>query len=135
MALTFNEFVKSLESKIEKSYTEGVSLEDAEKLAGEFLYAQMRISGELKNKALDVRMKKAGLKAIKAQVYMAAATKTEKKPSDTMLEHMINQDEIVIEQQDLFDTSDCDYEELERYHSVFKEAHVHFRQLSKGKFE
>ncbi len=59
----FDKLCKSLESKIQQSYTDGVTLEDAEKLAGEFLGAMMAVSNELKSADLNARMRKVGEKA------------------------------------------------------------------------
>jgi hypothetical protein len=67
--------ITQLETKIQKSYEEGITLEDAEKLAAEFLHAMMQISQQLKSLDLDARMKKAGLKSIKAATYLSIGLK------------------------------------------------------------
>lgn len=131
----FKELCKKLENKIKSSYEEGTSMEEAEKLAAEFLYAQMVLSAELKRADLDARMKKTGLKSIRAAVYLAEVQKSDKKPSDTLLEQIVNTDETVSQQQDMFDAAEVSAYELERYYNIFANAHIHYRNVSKGKFE
>lgn len=124
----FEELVKD----IQRSYEEGVTVEEAERLAGKFLHAQISASEEFRKADLDARMRKSGLKAVKAAVYMTNATKTEKKPSDTYLEAIINMDEIVIAEQKALDEAEVLVDQLRTYLSVFKEAHIHFRSIAKG---
>lgn len=110
-------------------------MEAAEKLAGKFLIAQIRTSEELKKADLDARMKKTGVKAIKAAVYMEGATKGERKPSDTLLEATVNLDKMVQEEQGRLDEAEVARDELEHYYNVFREAHIHFRSVAKGSFQ
>lgn len=131
----FEELCKRLEAKIEYAYSQGVTLEDAEKLAGEFLHAQFKVSSELKNADLDSRMRKAGLKAIRAAIYMEAATKTDKKPSDVLLSATVDMNELVSGEQKAFDEAEADHDNLERYYNIFREAHIYFRGVAKGKFD
>lgn len=133
--MNFKNLCETLENKIQSAYTSGTTLDEAEKLAGEFLYAQLKVSEELKLADLDSRMRKSGLKAVKATVYMEACSKTDKKPTETQLEHILNTNSLVQAEQESLDTSEVSRDSLERYYDIFREAHVHFRQLSKGKFE
>ena len=130
--MKFDDYVESLTSKIKKAYEESVTTQEAENLAGEFLYAMLQVSKELSSKDLDARMRKTGLKAIKAGVYMEAATKTEKKPSDTLLEHLVAQSDIVREIQNGFDTAEVEKDALQNTFNIFKEAHLYFRGISKS---
>lgn len=133
--MNFKQLCDKLEAEIVQSYTEGVTIEEAEKLAGQFLHAQMQVSTELKKFDLDSRMRKTGVKAVKAAIYMDAATKPEKKPTEAMLSAIVDQHEVVQSEQTELDKAEVERDDLDRLFSVFKEAHVHFRQLSKGKFE
>lgn len=133
--MNFKDLCESLENEIQASYTAGITFEEAERLAGKFLHAQMIVSRELQKADLDARMKKSGTKAVRAAVYMEAATKGDKKPSDVMLQAAVDMNEIVTGEQGRLDDAEARRDELERYYGVFREAHVHFRQLSKGKFE
>ena len=47
--MSFKELCTNLEEKIKNSYEQGVTGTEAEKLAGEFLVAQLIVSEELKN--------------------------------------------------------------------------------------
>lgn len=129
------DLLEILTAKIKESYESGITMDEAEKLASEFLHAQLMIAAELKNLDLNARMNKTALKAIRAAIYMREATKSEKKPSDTFLNELINTDEIAISEQDRLDNAEVELDSLQNYFNVFKEAHIHFRTISKGKFE
>lgn len=131
----FEALCKSMEDKIKGAFQEGVSLEDAEKLAGEFLYAQIQVSSQLKTADLDARMRKTGVKAVRAAIYLDGATKGDKKPSDVMLQALVDADPIVQGEQNDYDKAEASKDELERYYNIFREAHIHFRGIAKGKFE
>lgn len=131
----FEELCKNLESKIQNSYTIELTLEDAEKLAGEFLFAQLAVSAELKKADLDSRMRRSGVKSVRAAIYMESATKDVKKPSDVMLEAIVNLNDIVQKEQNSYDSAEVDKENLNRYFGIFQNAHIFFRGIAKGKFE
>jgi hypothetical protein len=132
--MTFQELCSNLEAKIINSYEQGVTLEEAERLAGEFLGAQLRVSAELKNKDLDSRMQKTGLKSIKAHVYMDC-NKSETKLTEAGKSATVDNNEEVINAQHNLDISEVDKAELERYYDIFLNAHIFFRGVSKGRFE
>jgi hypothetical protein len=133
--MTFQEYCDVLESEIRASYEEGVSLEDAEKLSAKFLEGMLKVSKELKLASLDSKMRKAGLKAIKAAIYLEEVKKADKKPSDTMLGALVDSHDMVSgEERRLYEAEEL-RDELDRYFSTFKEAHVYYRGLSKGRFE
>lgn len=133
--MKFSDFCTSLENKIKDSYENGVTLEEAERLAGEFLYAMMQVSSELKRADLDSRMKKSGVKAIRAITYLDAASKGDKKPTEAALAATIENNSLVSKEQDAFDTAEVNVEDLNRLYHIFKEAHIHFRGIAKGKFD
>lgn len=136
MAMTFEQLVKEMEAVIEDSYTNGVTLDEAERLAGRFLHAQMQVSAELKNADLDSRMKKSGVKALRAAVYLEAnATKAERKLTEAAIAAMVDSHEIIQAESNLLDTSESTRSDLERYYDIFSNAHVHFRTIAKGRFE
>ena len=128
-------FCDDLTALIQASYEEGVTMEAAERIAGKFLHAQLMIADALKNADLDARMKKSGVKAIRAAIYMEGATGSDKKPSDVLLGALVDQNKLVQDQQSLFDEAEVSHDGLNRYYSVFREAHIHFRGIAKGKYE
>lgn len=130
----FEQFCKNLENKIIATYEEGVSLTEAEKLAGEFLHAQIVVSNELKKADLNSRMRKTGLKALRSALYLDAATKSDKKPSDTYLDNVITSNELVSGEQNALDTAEVERDDLERYYNIFQNAHIHYRGIAKGSF-
>ncbi len=133
--MNFQEFVENLETKIKNTYLEGISIDDAEKLAAEFLHAQMIVSTQLSKADLDSRMKKAALKAIRSAAYIGIIDSNEKKPTEAAIEAMINTNPLVSTQQDGFDDAEVDRDELQRYYQIFRESHIYYRGISKGKFE
>lgn len=132
--MTFDEYCQSLEDKITDAYTNGVTLEEAERLAGEFLIAQMKTSRELKNSDLNARMRKSGLKAAKATAYREQANKGDKRPTEAAIAAAIDLDALVATEQDGFDTAEVSKSELERYFNVFQNAHIFYRGIAKGSF-
>jgi len=131
----FLDLCKELTSVLQNAYKEGVTMDEAEKLAAKFLYAQVKASQELAESDLDTRMRKTGLKSVKAAVYMENAKKEMKKPSDVMLEASVNLDEIVQKEQESFDMAEVRRDKLQNYFNIFKEAHIYFRGIAKGRFE
>lgn len=129
------QLIEKLSNKIKEAYESIVTVEEAEKLAGEFLHAQIIVAKELENMDLDSRMKKNGLKAVKATIYLEECSKTEKKPSDTFLSAKVDQNELVVSQQDEFDKAEVSRDSLQNYFNIFKDAHIFFRGIAKGRFE
>lgn len=132
--MNFKEFCQKLENKIQNSYENGTTLEEAEKLAGEFLKAQMTVSNELQIADLDSRMRKSGVKAVRAAVYTKACAESDKKPTENALENIINTNELVQTEQDALDKAEVDRDSLKRYYDIFREAHIFFRGVAKGNF-
>lgn len=120
---------------IEISSEEGVTMEQAERGAGLALGVMNTLSGLLTEKDRDVRMRKAGLKAIKSAVRLEAVKNADKKPTEGALDDLVNTDEIVATEQDNFDSKEVEKEELERQYNIAKESHVYFRGIAKGRFE
>ncbi len=124
-----------LTQDIKNAYEGGVTLDAAEKLAAKFLYGQIQVAEALQGLDLDARMKKTGLKAVKAAVYMDAATKGDKKPTEAALAAIVDRDELVTSSQVLFDEAEVEKQALEHYYNIFRESHIYFRGVSKGRFE
>lgn len=132
--MDFKEFCINLEVKIQASYTEGVTLEQSEKLAGEFLHALMIVSAELRKSDLDSRMRKTGVKAVRAAVYMESGTKGDKRPTEAALAAIVDTSPIVQAEQDTLDQAEVERDDLKRYYDIFTNAHVFFRGVAKGNF-
>lgn len=131
----FTAFCKEIETDIQNAYIGSVSIQDAELLAAKFLHAMIQIGDALRDADLDSRMRKSGLKALKAGVYLNEASKGDKKPSDVMLNAMVDRDAMVCDSQMAFDRAEVYKLELENYLHVAKEAHIYFRGVAKGRFE
>lgn len=133
--MKFDQLCEELETAITTSYEEGVSLDEAEKLMFKCLAIRLLLSAELSKVDLDTRMKKSGVKAVKAAIYLEAATKDPKKPSDVMLGAIVDSNELVRGEQDRLDAAEVKKAELERLDNIFENAHVSFRKIGTGKFE
>lgn len=133
--MSFKQLCNNLEAKIQSTYESGVTLDVAEKLAGEFLYAQLQVSAQLKTVSLDARMRKSGVKSVRAAAYLNIVKQADKKPTETQIASMIDSDEIVGTEQQSLDKAEVDREELERYYEIFQNAHIHFRGIAKGRFD
>lgn len=126
--------IEDLTQKIKDAYESGVTVGEAEKLASEFLHAQLLIADELKAADLSARMRKTGTKAVKAAIYMQEA-RVIKKPSDTFIENVINLSELVQGEQESLDAAEVELDALQNTFNIFREAHIHFRGIAKGRFE
>lgn len=126
---------EALKRILDKAYQEPTLMGDAEMLAARFLSAQMLIADELRKVDLDSRMKKNGVKALKAATWYAAATADEKKPSDKLLDSVVDKDSLVQAEQDKYDRADAYRENLQTYLGIFKDAHIYFRGIAKGRYE
>ena len=131
----FKALCTDLENAIQKSYEEGVSMEEAEKLASKFLYAQIQVSNELRKADLDSRMRKSGLKAVRAAIYTTAKSDTSAKLTEAGVAAVIDTHEVVQGEQNELDKAEVTCDELERFFNIFKDGHVHFRTIAKGRFE
>lgn len=125
---------QELETTVQAAYEDGVTIEAAEKLAARMLAAQMKIAMQLASTDLDARMKKNGVKAMKAAAYMDEIAKHEKKPSEGFLENAVNANEIVGKEADAYEKADAEKDALATYLGIFKDAHIYFRTLAKGSF-
>lgn len=132
--MSLEKLIKDLEAKIVTTYTEGVTVDEAEKLAARFLYAQMQISEALRSADLDARMRKSGLKAVRATVYLDGATKGDKKPSDVLLGAQVDIHEVVQQEADAYEKAEAHKDNLERYYNIAREGHIYFRSIAKGAF-
>lgn len=123
-----------LSTDIQRAYEESISISEAERLAAKFLGAQLKVANALQVADLDARMRKSGLKAIKAQVYLENAAKGDKKPSDVMLNAMVDTSAEVLDGQGPLDEAETNVNLLKNYYDVFLNAHIYFRAISKGAF-
>lgn len=130
----FQSLCDELTQEIKNSYESGITMGEAEKLAGKFLYAQIRVTEELTHADLDARMKKTATKAIKAAIYLNAVKQSDKKPSDTYLQNVIDSDSIVSNEQSALDRAEANRDQLDNYYNIFREAHIHFRSIARGSF-
>jgi hypothetical protein len=127
--------IEELTKDIKSAYEQGVTMEEAERLAAKFLHAQIQLGAALKNADLDARMRKNGLKAVKAAVYLEEAKKGDKKPSDVMLGSLVDSNELVLGEQNGFDTAEVYRNELDNMLNVARDAHIFMRGIAKGRFE
>lgn len=128
----FQEFVNDLQTKIQSAYENSPTAEESESLAGQFLNAQLVVSAELRKSSLNARMRKQGVKAIRAAVYIDKTKSVDKKPTEAALTAMIDSDDLVLGEQNQFDVAEVETAELERLYDIFRESHIFFRTLAKG---
>lgn len=126
---------KEIEIAIANAHKEGVTLDQAERLAAKCLSAQIMLSEQLSSTDLNARMAKSAVKAIKAGVYMNTVNGADKKPTEAMITSIIDSDESVIDEQRKLDTFENERDGLNRYYDIFREAHIYFRGIAKGRFE
>lgn len=123
-----------LVEKIQNSYESGITIEEAERLAGQFLHAMLQIAAELQDADLNARMRKSGLKTMRSAVRTDAISKAEKKPTEGQLEDVVNLDPIVNKDQDALDKAEVHRDSLQMHYNIFKEAHLFYRGISRGNY-
>ncbi len=126
--------IEELKAKIVKSYEQGVTLDEAERLAGEFLAVQIDLAEQLKIHDLSARMRKSGLKAIKSAVRQDEIKKHDKKPTEGALEDVVNLDATIRTEQDAFDVAEVERDYIKNMLDVTIAAHVFYRNVAKGTF-
>jgi len=123
-----------LNEKIGQVYTEACTMAEAEQLSAGFLTAMLNLSGELKKADMDARMRKSGVKALRASAYLEIIKNNEKKPVEALISALIDTDTTVLAEQTALDEAEANEAELERMFSVYREAHLYFRSISKGQY-
>lgn len=132
--IEFRKMNDRLENLIREAYESGVSVLQAERLAGEFLHAQLIVSRELTNLDLDARMTKTGVKALRAAVYLEECNKESKKPTEATLAAIMDTHEGTRHMQNKLDEVESERDELKRLLDVYANAHIHYRTICKGSF-
>jgi hypothetical protein len=125
---------ETLVLEIQKASEEGVTMEHAERVAATSLFVIYALSERLTLLDKERRMRKRGLKAIKSAVRTEEVKRHDKKPTESQLEDVINLSPIVASEEEAFDNSDINADELERQFGIAKESHLFFRSVSKGTF-
>lgn len=133
VVMNFKQYCEKLENKIIASYEESITLPEAEKLAAEFLAAQLQVSRELAKCDLDSRMKKSGVKAIRAALYTEARSKGEKQ-TEASIAALLDANDLVAGEQNAYDQAEVERDELERLYNIFQNAHIYYRTVAKGSF-
>ncbi len=126
---------EQLKAEFERAYNGDITIDEAERLAAKFLSARMNTADEIKAASLDARMRKRGLKALKSTVRQQEISKHDKKPTEGQLDDTVNTNQMVQGEERGFDEAEVEVEHLETYLDVFKDAHVYFRGISKGRYE
>lgn len=132
--MSFVTHCQHLEAKIEAIYVSGLSIDEAEKLAAELLHIQFALSEALKKVDLDARMRKSGVKAIRAAIYMEASTKTDKKPTEAALASIVDMSKLVQDEQKNLDEAEVERDHLKRLNDIFINGHIFCRGVAKGGF-
>ena len=130
-----NSIYKELTETINKAYEQGVTMQEAERLAARTLTIRIELTDQIKERDLDARMKKHGVKAIKARAFVEEIVKHEKKPTESQLDAAVNLSPLVEAAELLFAESETTKNQLEAYSDIFKDAHIFFRGVAKGQYE
>lgn len=130
--MNFKERVKELEDIIQDAYPNRPSLDEAEGQALNFCSGILQVSAQLSVADLEARMRKSGLKGIRAALYLDIVQNSEKKPTETAIDSMITVNELVAKEQQKLDEADVAKADLERLYETFNHVAVLFRQMSRG---
>lgn len=132
---TINDVVGELKDILEKAYEHGLTFQEAEKVASQTLSLRIALADELRAVDLDAKMKKHGVKAVRAAVYMEEIKKHEKKPAEAYLDNAVNLSPLVEQEERAYATAQVNCDHLVTYLDIMKDAHIFFRTVAKGNFE
>ena len=132
--MNFQERCAELEAIIQAAYEESVTMPEAEKLAALFLKAQMECATQLQALSLDARMRKTGVKSIRAAIYLDTIQKADKRPTEAQVAAMVDSNPLVEGEQKRFDEAEVECETVKRYYDIFVNAHIYYRGIAKGTF-
>lgn len=127
--------IDKLKQKIINSYESGITMSEAEKLAGEFLAAQLDLAETLKIKDLDARLRKSGNKALKSAIRQEFVAKHDKKPTEGQIEDATNLDTTLRDEENSLHEMEVERDYIRNAFDIFKDAHIHFRGIAKGRYE
>lgn len=118
--------------EIQKSEEQSITINEAERNAALSLAAMVELSAWLKIEDKNRRMRKSGLKAIKAAIRLEAVQKQEKKPTEGALEDLVNVNPDYRAAEELYDDAEATVAELDRQFDISRESHLYFRTISKA---
>lgn len=127
----YNQLIKEVEAVADQ----GITLDHAERVAGLALSTMNQLSEQLLITERNRRMRKAGLKAIKAATRQEEIKKHDRKPTESQLDDVLALNALVQQEEDGFDDAEVETELLERQFGIAKECHLYFRSVSRGRFE
>jgi hypothetical protein len=127
--------IAAVRKVIVEAYEGGVTMPEAEKHAARCLAIQMLISDALKVVDLDARMRKNGVKTIRATTYMDELNKYDKKPAEGFMDNVLAMNALCNKEQDAYDRAEVSKAALERDFGILHEGHIYFRGIAKGRFE
>jgi|SRR5271165_6123971 len=125
---SLDDYFSQLEEKIKNAYESTVTISEAETLAAQFLHALIQVNKALDIVDLDRRMRKTGVKAVRAAVLLENVKAADKKPADSILDALVDVNKVVQSEQDAQDKAETKTQTLNNYFKIFTEAHTYFRQ-------
>lgn len=126
---------QELKQSIERAYAEGVTMQEAERLAAKTLSVRMMLADSIQVADLDARMRRHGVKAVRASAYMEELSKHEKKPAEGFLENAVNLNPDVAQEEREYATVDTEKDRFFTYLGIMADAHIFFRNVAKGSYE
>ena len=132
--MSMNKLCEDLKAAIKKGHETDTSVSEAELLACKALDACLALADEIQSIDLKTRMRKAGVRTIRAQAYMDEIAKHDKKPAEGYLDAAIAlQSAVQAAEQDLAE-HEVELNRLKTYADVFAESHQYFRAIMKAGF-
>lgn len=118
--------------QIKKASEDNITITEAERTAALALDTMDEISDELTIVDKNRRMRKSGLKALKAAIRLEAVQKNEKKPTEGALEDLVAVSIDYRSAEEEYDDAEVLQAELDRHFDISKESHIYFRGVAKA---
>lgn len=123
--------IEKLQARIQEVYEDGVTVTKSEDITHELADAEFKLVTMITPLDMDVRMRKHGVKQIRAAVYLDIIKNSEKKPTESQLAAMVDSDALVTEAQNSYDEAESLLAEAERLLDAVHNSQVVFRTLMK----
>ncbi len=130
-----DEVIKDMTDKMKIIKEVGVDSSTADALAADFALARLAAIEVRKEIELKAKLKKTSVEAVRGSIYLDIVSKSEKKPTESMLEHILNTDKIVVGEENSLAKLEVETKALTEYADIFKDMHILCRKKVDGNDE
>jgi hypothetical protein len=125
------DLIEQLQKRVSEVYENGTTVSQSEEITHELADAEFKLVTMITPLDLDARMRRHGVKQIRAAVYLDIIKNSEKKPTEAQIAAMVDSDSLVSDAQKGYDGAEAALAEAERLLDAVHNSQVVFRTLMK----